>query len=110
MSNKETQQSTWERDLLAYVTTINRSGGHAESHRCHLAAAVRSDPASASFWWSFLLSEEAGASPSTLHGQGRDRISLCDLYRWATKLVPRQVNYKNIAYLSIWLGYARQQW
>jgi lipopolysaccharide biosynthesis regulator YciM len=42
---------------------------------------------------------------SSAHG-----VILCDLYDWATRLVPQQGNKTKPAFVNIWLGHARQQW
>lgn len=76
---------------------------------------MRQASASPEAWWALLQQEEAalaaaGSGTATLGGAARGGVALFDLYQWATKLVPRQANCSNEAYLKIWLGYARQQW
>ncbi len=81
-----------------------------------LTAAITALPESPEAWWALLRREEelataaAGASPAIVNRVTRNGVSLFDLYRWATKVVPRQNNYKNEAFISLWLGFARQQW
>ena len=48
------------------------------------------------------LSERGGAGARA----GRPRVSLFQLYKWATRVCPKS---NGQAYLHLWLGYARQQ-
>lgn len=112
MPTESLQTLVWENDLAAYVASANSRLPGLSTQRNTLAARVKSDGQRAAAWWAFLRFEEdahlgnkTGPSPGV-----RDRVTLGDLYQWATRLVPRQDNYMNVNYLSIWLGYARQQW
>ena len=80
-----------------------------------LVKAVRENTASPEAWWEFLKHEEQLQGTNTGHLQSQARsergtITLYHLFALATKTIPRQSNYKNKAYLHLWLGYARQQW
>ncbi len=65
--------------------------------------------------WAFLSNEEAalagaGANVTvelTLGAKtGRQAISLFQLYKWATRVLPKSTSKE---YLLLWLGYARHQ-
>lgn len=103
---------SWESDIDTYLKSQGSTPNTVRSLRTRLAEAVKRNCESPEAWWAFLQQEEstATANTSTLSGSNRGGVSLFDLYGWATKKVPRQSNYKNEAYLRIWLGYARQQW
>ena len=91
--------------------------GHTEGS-IRLAAEVMKNPESAAVWWEFLLHEErlwSGIDKKKFINAamvaGRDGIvTLSDLYVWATRVVPRQPNYKTLPFVNIWLGHAAQQW
>ncbi len=103
---------SWDRDLDAYLKAQGGTPSAASKLSTRLADAVRKDCESPEAWWAFLQQEESvqSSSTATLTQSGRGGVGLFDLYHWATKLVPRQSNYRNEAYVKIWLGYARQQW
>lgn len=65
------------------------------------------------FRWSFLANEEAalagaGANVTVELGakMGRQAITLFQLYKWATRVLPKR---NSDSYLQLWLGYARHQ-
>lgn len=105
-------RASWDRQLDAYA---RGSGGDGPPPSASLVDAVRAAPESPEAWWALLAAEEAvlGSGTATLSGRGgpgRGGVSLFDLYQAATKVVPRQNNYSNAAYIRLWLGFARQQW
>jgi len=112
MPTESLQTLVWENDLASYVASANSRLPGLSTQRNTLAARVKADGQGAAAWWSFLrFEEDAHLGNKTGSSLGiRDRVTLGDLYQWATRLVPRQDNYMNVNYLSIWLGYARQQW
>lgn len=109
------RQASWDRQLDAYVRPSGGSPAAHRSLRARLADAVKASPESPEGWWALLQQEEAwaaaaGATAGLERGAARGGISLLDLYRAATKTVPRQNNYGNEAFIKLWLGFARQQW
>lgn len=104
--------AAWDRQLDAYVRPQGGSPSAQRAARSRLADAVRAAPTSPEAWWALLAAEEAalGGTTATLDRAGRGGVSLFDLYRAATQVVPRQGNYNNEAFVRIWLGFARQQW
>ena len=110
----ENLRLSWERDFAAYLDTVRTTHPDQHSARLELAKAVEHDPQSAGAWWAFLRHEESAApqtSCATPRGTPRSQsTNLCDLYRWATRLVPRPDNSHRAAFVKLWLGYARQQW
>eukprot|EP00887_Chlorella_sp_A99_P002275 scaffold10.g2275.t1 len=112
-------RTSWNHDLDAYVgAQASAAAGASPSVAAlcsKLAQAIRVAPESAEAWWAFLQQEESataarGAAACPPAPPAKGGASLFDLYAWATRLVPRQSNHNNEAYLRIWLGYARQQW
>ncbi|KAK9828905.1 hypothetical protein WJX72_002702 [[Myrmecia] bisecta] len=112
---KAAQGSTWEADLKLYLEGQGATPPSVRSQRNSLVGALHADLKSPTAWLSFLEHEEAvlSGSTNTLDGAfrtNRQGVTLFHLYSWATKVVERHGNYQNIAYLRLWLGFARQQW
>jgi hypothetical protein len=103
---------SWDKDLDVYLKSQGTTPAPVRTLRAKLVDALKKGCESPEAWWAFLQQEESTLSTNTatLSQSGRGGVSLFDLYHWATKLVPRQDNYRNEAYIKIWLGYARQQW
>ena len=78
----------------------------------HGLSAVQAAPESPDAWWALLQMEDSQLAGSTgaLDRAARGGVVLMDLYRWATKLCPRQSNARSEAFVKLWLGFARQQW
>ena len=110
----ENLRLSWERDFATYLETAKHDSPENHNVRLELGQAVQNDPLSAGAWWAFLRHEEAIAPPgvcATPRGTPRAAVTnICDLYRWATRLVPRQDSQNRAAFVNLWLGYARQQW
>lgn len=112
------RQASWDRQLDAYVRPGGTSPPAHRSLRARLADAVKAAPESPEGWWTLLQQEEAWAAVAAAGataglergGAARGGVALLDLYRAATKTVPRQNNYGNEAFVKLWLGFARQQW
>ena len=110
------RQASWDRQLDAYTRPQGGSPSAQRSLRARLVEAVKAAHQSPEAWWTLLQQEEgwaaaAGATASLERGAAaRGGVSLADLYAAATKVVPRQNNYSNDAFIKIWLGFARQQW
>ena len=110
----ENLRLSWEGDLAGYLEAAKYINIDQHDKRVELASHVQQNPQSAVAWWTFLLTEEV-ANPRTACATPRGTprthtTSLCDLYRWATRLVPRQESVNRSAFINLWLGFARQQW
>lgn len=122
--------STWSSPGSAAAAPTPASAA-AQALRAKLAQGIKVAPESAEAWWAFLQQEEsqaqaaaqqqhqqaapgatgaAGGAGGGTRSPGGPGVTLFDLYAWASRVVPRQTNYRTDAYLNIWLGYARQQW
>ena len=120
---------SWERDLANYLQLSNKGDHNHHPIRLELAKSIQADPQSATAWWALLRHEEALSPTPTLPAatpRGTPRTpttNLCDLYRWATRLVPRQQHASSgppppstttasttSSFVNLWLGFARQQW
>ncbi|BDA45731.1 probable dual specificity protein kinase Ttk at C-terminar half [Coccomyxa sp. Obi] len=110
---------SWEEDVKSYVQCQGSAAEPFHSQRCALSSALLStsitDFEAAERWWAFLSNEEAalaGAGANvTLElnvgaKTGRQAISLFQLYKWATRVLPKSTSEE---YLLLWLGYARHQ-
>ena len=113
-SLKESEPPSLEKSLACYLQPDGSTPPAIQLHRQRLVKAVKADPSSPEVWWEFLQHEEGlqAATDSLTNQQrwGRGNVTLYHLFCLAVQAVPRQSNYKNEAYLHIWLGYARQQW
>jgi hypothetical protein len=115
---------SWMTDLDAYLaSSACPFPDPAAAARAALVAAVKAAPSSPEPWNALLSSEEAaGAGGLTgaltgglgpLSGAGAAGgavITLYHLYFWATQLVPRARHQAKEEYVTLWMGYARQQW
>jgi hypothetical protein len=102
--------SAWENELNVFAGSTGGTPKLQRSQRDECIRGVKNNPTDPESWWSFLVHEEQllhGTSPTKA---SRNNISILELYRWATKVVPKQGNYDNESFVSIWVGYARQQW
>ena len=61
-------------------------------------------------WLSFLQHEESLAPPGRSPAAGSGMSGLCQLFAWATRVVPRQPHGPSQAYQLLWIGLARHQW
>ena len=61
-------------------------------------------------WLSFLQHEESLAPPGRSPAAGSGMSGLCQLFAWATRVVPRQPHASPQAYQLLWIGLARHQW
>lgn len=110
---------SWKKDLHVYVSDIVEGHRSEEDVRVvrQLVGRVEEEYTSAQTWWALLHHEECFFEDglgkmkdvylkrSSAHG-----VILCDLYDWATRLVPQKGNKTKPAFVNIWLGHARQQW
>ncbi|KAI8113435.1 hypothetical protein M9435_003437 [Picochlorum sp. BPE23] len=110
---------SWKKDVHVYVSDIVEGHRSEEDVRLvkELVGRVEEEYTSAQTWWALLHHEECFFEDgmekmkdvylkrSSAHG-----VILCDLYDWATRLVPQQGNKTKPAFVNIWLGHARQQW
>lgn len=100
------------KDVLAYTKSRSMDDVGICTTRQRLLDALQAQPGSPTAWWAFLQHEEGCLSncTATLDSLHSRRISLLQLYHWATKLVPRSSNSNNDTYVQLWLAYARHQW
>lgn len=103
-----------EKTLKQYSALNASISPSARKTRERLIDAVNASPASPEPWLSLLKYEEQHQEPQTniSHSQLRgDKggVTLYRLFSMAIQKIPRHSNYRNHAYLQIWLGYARQQ-
>ena len=109
---------SWKRDLERYRDQM--IGRKPEDVRkfSELMDTIAGDYESADTWWSLLENEEMrmediyGSKPSkeVVKRREHETVLLCDLYDWATRVVPQKGNKSKPAFVNIWLGHARQQW
>lgn len=106
----------WELDLASYLHLAASENPDQDSVRLELAKAIENSPTSAAAWWAFLRQEETATASNNVAcatPRGTPRSSsttLCDLYHWATRMVPRTDGQNIATYINLWLGFARQQW
>ncbi|KAL4539201.1 hypothetical protein Ndes2526B_g02541 [Nannochloris sp. 'desiccata'] len=106
----------WELDLASYLHLAASENPDQDSARLELAKAIENNPVSAAAWWAFLRHEETATASNKIvcaTPRGTPRASsttLCDLYHWATRMVPRTDGQNIATYINLWLGFARQQW
>lgn len=105
---------SWVAQLQAYINASHPSldNGKAAMQRKRLSDTVLDNPQSAEAWLSFLSNEEQLASMAPPAApSGKKTTTLYQLYHKATELVTRpRGSVADGAYLSIWLGYVRNQW
>jgi hypothetical protein len=103
---------SWAQDLATYARPQGGSPSAVQRLRARLVSAVQAAPESPDAWWALLQMEDSQLAGSTgaLDRAARGGVVLMDLYRWATKLCPRQSNARSEAFVKLWLGFARQQW
>lgn len=110
---------SWKKDLYVYVSDIVEGHRSEEAVRVvrHLVDRVEEEYGSAQTWWALLHHEESffqnateGLKDVYLKRSSAHGVILCDLYDWATRLVPQKGNKTKPAFVNIWLGHARQQW
>lgn len=109
--------SGWDMDLDVYVSSPGERGtpDAIQTIRAKLAAEVRAAHECPEVWWAFLRHEEDTLSIGNnaeliFNRPSRNGIPLFELYRWATRLIPRQGNYTKESFIRIWVGFGRQQW
>lgn len=112
---------SWQRDLRYYLKNTvepNRDGDEVATIGKLVDNVVLAHD-DAETWWKLLYAEECamasvyGVLPKmgdALKRTSSQSVLLCDLYDWATRLVPQKGNKKKSAFVNIWLGHARQQW
>jgi serine/threonine-protein kinase TTK/MPS1 len=103
--------ASWEVDLDSYIANpgSNASPTAIQSKRATLVAAIHADHQSPDTWWAFFQHEEYLSSTDHFP-PSRNNTYLFELYRWATKLIPRQGNHTKDSFVKIWIGFGRQQW
>lgn len=100
--------------LKQYAALNSGLSPEAKKQQEKLLAAVKEDVTSAEAWLNLLKHEEKQISPqhnvtqSQLRGE-KGAVTLYRLFSLAVQTIPRHSNYRNHAYLQIWLGYAKQQ-
>ncbi len=107
---KEELAQCWK-DVVAYTKTRAADDSNICKARQQLLDTLQQQPANPAAWWDFLQHEENSMSSctATLDSLQSRRISLLQLYHWATKMVPRSSNSNNYTYVQLWLAYARHQ-
>jgi hypothetical protein len=106
----------WELDLASYLHLAASENPDQDAVRLELAKAIENSPTSAAAWWAFLRHEETATASNKIvcaTPRGTPRASsttMCDLYNWATRMVPRTDGQNIATYINLWLGFARQQW
>lgn len=100
------RQLSWEQYLQQYA---QRCAPQTPAETLSkLTASVQRDSQQPEPWWSLIQQAETAVSNSAT--DKRQALALLQMYEWATKQVPRHGNYDNEAFLSLWIGYAKQQW
>ena len=109
--SKQELAHCWK-DVVAYTKSRSMDDAGICATRQRLLNALQAQLGSPTAWWAFLQHEEGSMSncTATLDSLHSRRISLLQLYHWATKLVPRSSNSNNDTYVQLWLAYARHQW
>ena len=89
---------------------MNGIGCCSLSHALIKCMAVQAQPGCPQAWLRFLQHEESLAPPGRSPAAGSGMSGLCQLFAWATRVVPRQPHGASQAYQLLWIGLARHQW
>lgn len=101
------RQISWEVHLQHY---LQKCAPLSPEQAAQLTAAVHANPELPEPWWSLIQHAESHQNADTKPQDKRQGLAMLQMYEWAAKQVPRQGNYGNVAFLKLWIGYAKQQW
>ncbi len=112
--DRTTGSLSWVAQLQLYLRATQAGlSPAAASERKQLCDVVLENPNAAEAWLQFLQNEEAlgiEVPNAGFSASASKRFTLLHWYHKATEMVQRSKGQAADAYLSIWLGFARQQW